>query len=333
MISSLPSSGSRGVKVIKATIGLTSNNASLIKDSQYFDAYEIQSQWSNFPIYDIPFSEDLDAYFEVQDLPGASPHISFEESKIVTIGDYTNLERQTLDRRYSLFGNQGLFFRYVLSVLERKHSIFNFHACSFYDESDHHVVLVCGGMGGGKSAVMLAIAERGLFRILSTEIAHASLSDEGIVFYRGSPRNNVRLGHLVEDFPGLINRLGLTLPEAKDIWGTKCQVSFQRFSASQEEIFNPKITIVLPRIEENVQRPRVESVSNRLKIARALHENITDKIRSLSAIYETIPVDSLDNDVLTRNRLDFVRRFLEKGNIVKIARIFASPHNCLEGWL
>jgi len=326
-------SAKRGVKILKASFGLTSNNAALINDPQYFEAYEIQSQWANFPVDDIPFRDGLDAYVEVYDLPGVSTHISFDESKIVAIGDFSDLERQSLDRRYSLFGNQGLFFRHALTVLERRHHIFNFHACSFYDEKEHHLILVCGGMGGGKSAVMLAVTETGLFKILSSEMVHASVSDDGIVFYRGSPRNNVRLGHLVEDFPKLVNKLGITLPEAKDVWGTKYQVSLEKFLATQTEILNPAITVVLPRIEENVERPRVDIISNRGKIVRTLHENITDKIRSLSTIYETIPVGSLDDVALTTSRLEFVKRFLEKGNIVKIASIFASPHNCLEGWL
>ena len=326
-------SAKRGVKILKATFGLTSNNAALINDPQYFEACEIQSQWANFPVADIPFRDGLDAYVEVYDLPGVPTHISFDESKIIAVGDFTSLERQSLDRRYSLFGNQGLFFRHVLTVLERKHHIFNFHACSFYDQKDNHLILVCGGRGGGKTAVMLAVTETGLFKILSSEMAHASASDDGIVFYRGSPRNNVRLGHLIEDFPNLVNKLAASLPEVKDIWGTKYQISLEKFLATQTEILNPTITIVLPRIEETVERPRVEVISNRARIARTLHENITDKVRSLSTIYETIPVDSLDDVALTSSRLKFVKRFLEKGNIVKIVRIFASPHNCLEGWL
>ncbi|NIM05143.1 MAG: hypothetical protein GTN65_05890, partial [Armatimonadetes bacterium] len=110
----------RAVRVCGATIGLASNNDSLITDPQYFDSMILQSLLTDFwRLESVPYDDGVDAEFWVHDVPGAL--LLFREERegrrLVLEGDFTRAEQACSDNRYSLFGNIGLLFKYFLVVL------------------------------------------------------------------------------------------------------------------------------------------------------------------------------------------------------------------------
>jgi hypothetical protein len=336
----------RGIEVAKANICLISNNSLLIYAPEYFEGVRhpsltggegwlICSQMANFQIRPIDYRSinRMDGCFYIFDYKGVKPSISIVEDGIIALGNWSKLEKETVDKRYTLLGNQGLLFRYVLTILEKKYNIYNFHACALYNEESNEMLLALGEKGSGKSALLLSALDKGLYDLFASEIVHVKITDEGIAFYKGSLRNNVRAGHLLYDFPGITEKLGLEFSELKDPWRTKVQISLKKYEAKPNVVVNPKINVILPRIEEYNKVCQFHYIKDMRIIKSLLMENLSDKIRSLALIYETVPVDSLDSPDLIRRRLAFVEKFMEEKSIIKVVSVFASPQNCLEGWI
>jgi len=334
-----------GIKVLSATVGLFSNNKNLITDPEYFggvphpaltrgQGWFIRSQEANLNIETIALKphRELDGSFCIFDYKGTPPSLDFGGDMVTAVGDWSALEEETLDRRYSLLGNQGVLFRYILTVLERK-GIFNFHACGLCDRETGMTYLVLGERGSGKSALLLAALDSGRYLAFGTEIVHAGIEAGDLVFYTGCLRNNVRVGHMLYDFPGLAEKIGVEFTEVEDPWRTKVQLDFGAFSIPQEKIVDPELVLVIPRIEEELSRPRIHraGINEHEKVKRTLLENLSDKIVSMVLAYERIPVGSLDRPRLLRNRKEFIDDLMETGRIVSIVDLFANPRNCLEG--
>jgi len=139
----------------------------------------------------------------------------------VARGNFLELEKEAKDSRFSLLGNEGLFFRFVLKIMESKFNIFSLHACSLFDEKTERFFIICGGAGSGKTAFISKGIEAGL-KIFSTEMTHFDLWSAGkLKFYKGSLLDNIRIANLKYDYPNIYERLELNLPEAEDEWGTK----------------------------------------------------------------------------------------------------------------
>ena len=334
-----------GLKVQKATIGLSSNNHELIQAPEYFggaphpavsegSGWLIRSQEANCEVervdYQVP--PGMDGYFTILDRPGEPPALTFGEELVTATGDWSALEASTLDRRYSLLGNQGVLFRYLLTVLERK-GVFNFHACGLQDRDTGTPYLILGERGSGKSALLLAALDSGRYHAFGTEIVHAGIEAGEMVFYRGCLRNNVRVGHLLHDFPRLAEKLGVGFGELEDPWGTKVQLDFNAYAAPEAVIPSRELVIVVPRIEEELSRAHLSPIpADRLPmLKRTLLENLSDKIISMALAYETVPVGSLDSPERLQKRKEFVDFVLEKGNIARAVNLFAGTKNCLEG--
>lgn len=335
----------RGIRVAKAEIGLISNNLSLITAPEYFEGsphpsvikgegWLIHSQWANFQVHTADYQPppNLDGYFYILDYKNVEPTISISEDKVVAIGNWSALEENTADKRYTLLGNQGLLFRFILTILERKHGIYNLHASALYNEESDELLIALGERGSGKSALMLSALDKGLFKLFATEILHVGMNSEGITFYKGTTRNNVRVGHLLYDFPGIAAKIGVKFAELQDPWGTKVQVNLKYYEAKPDILINPKVTLVIPRIEEYNEKCQYHFIKSKHTIKRILMENICDKIGSLTLLYETIPVN-LDDPILIKKRLAFIGKLVDKEIIERAVSIFASPRNCFEGWL
>jgi len=342
----ISSLATRAIRVIKAEVGLASNNRSLIHDPEYFEGaphpvmmagegYLIQGQWANFQLHPADYRPppSLDGYFTILDYGDAKPHVSISGDTVTAVGDWSKLEATTSDKRYSLLGNQGLLFRFILTLLERRHGVYNFHACALYHEDEDRMLVALGERGSGKSALMLAALDRGLFKLFGTEIVHVAVTDEGVTFYKGTLRNNARVGHLIYDFPRVADAIGVKFSKLEDPWGTKVQVNLERYGTKSDVIVDPEIIFVIPRIEEDSRVCRFGEIRERRRVVRPLLENLCDKITSLALIYENVPVGSLDDPYLMRRRLEFVEKLMSKGRNIRTLSLFASPHNCLEGWL
>ncbi len=334
----------RKLKIVKLKLALISNNHELIFSPEYFEGlkhpaviegegWHIRSMLANFKIEDFQSDLPIDGYFYIFDLSGISPTISVNKEKVFAVGEWSKLEAEALDKRYSLLGNQGLLFRYILTLLERKYGIYNLHACALYNEASNNLILALGERGSGKSALLLALLNEGRFKLFASEIVHIGLEDGKVKFYKGTLRNNVRVGHLLEDFPEIAENIGVKFGSLDDPWGTKIQLDFGMYGVEKDEIVDPKVTLILPRIEEYNKLSLAKEITDTRRIKRALVENLSDKINSLPLIYEKVPIGSLDDAHLLSNRVKFVDNLLKCWRLERALSLFASPKNCLEGWL
>jgi hypothetical protein len=318
------------VKIVEARIGIISNNEKLITEPRYFEGQVMESLLTNIhSIEPIPYGDGLDAYFIVVDDPHVEPQVEVSERLLFATGDFSRYERECSDNRYSLFGNLGLFFRYLLVTLEQCHGIYSFHASSMFSPSRETLLLVVGGAGAGKTVFLLKGLEDD-WQIFSTEMTHFKFTGEGYLFYMGSLYDNIRLGSLIYDFPQANRKLKIELPDVPDVWGHKIAIDMGHISAKPQYL-NPLVTVVEAKIESGREVPIVKTVTKKEKIAKLLFDNATEKIGYPFVFYDRIPVQTLDRPELAARRLKDMYRFVEKVNLNPVRSILAGAKNCMEG--
>ena len=106
-------------------------------------------------------------------------------------GPFLKLTQEASDLRFSLWGNQGFLYRYALYLLEKKHRIYNFHACALFHEKKDQMFVVIGGAGSGKTVYLLSGLIKGL-KLFSTETVHFRIEKNAVTWF---------LGSLVEYYP------------------------------------------------------------------------------------------------------------------------------------
>jgi hypothetical protein len=175
----------RAVKIGQARIGIVSNDEKLITEPRYFEGQILESLLTDIhSIQSIPYGDDLDAYFIAIDDSRVEPQVKITEKVLFATGDFSRYESERSDNRYSLFGNLGIFFKYLLVTLERHHQVYSFHASSMYSPSRNTLLLVVGGAGAGKTVFLLKGLEDD-WQIFSTEMTHFRFTDRGYEFYMG----------------------------------------------------------------------------------------------------------------------------------------------------
>jgi hypothetical protein len=123
-----------GIKILEVKIGIESNREELL--FQFPLKTEVKSLLTDFKdVESIPYSADLDGYISVEESM-EDPSFEFSGEKARFRGPFLKLTREASDLRFSLWGNQGFLYRYALYLLERKHRIYNFHACALYQEKE-----------------------------------------------------------------------------------------------------------------------------------------------------------------------------------------------------
>lgn len=320
----------RAVKIVEARIGIVSNNEKLITEPRYFEGQVMESLLTDIhSIEPIPYSNDLDAYFMAIDDPHLQPQVKVTEKVLTATGDFTRYEKECSDNRYSLFGNLGLFFKYLLVTLERYHNTYSFHASAMYSPRRDILLLVVGGAGAGKTCFLLKGLEDD-WEIFSTEMTHFKFTDEGYIFSMGSLYDNIRLGNLIYDFPRAKEKLKVDIPEVADVWGHKMAIDM-RHIAAQPRYLNPRVTLVDARVESGREKPIVKTVARKEKIVKLLFDNATEKFGSPVILYDVIPVESLDTPELMRRRLQAMNRFVEKVKLTPVKSVLAGAQNCMEG--
>jgi hypothetical protein len=320
----------RGVRICGATIGLASNNNSLITDSQYFQSMILQSLLTDFwRLEDAPYDADVDAEFWVEDTPGSPLSLCKEndDRRLVLRGDLSNAEATCSDRRYSLFGNLGLFFKYVLAVLERR-GVFSFHASAIYNEADNRLVMFVGPAGCGKTAFILSAIEKG-WKVLSVEMTHCEFRGDDLVVHKGALYDNIRVGNLTVDFPGAIEPLKIKIPQVTDTWGHKFAVDMNPVAVSADHLTNPEIWIVFPKVEMGRGDPETKPLALDRGLRRKLFDNLTEKIGSTLLLYDELPVQGFDSPEMSGARLVFAESFVSR---IRDARsVLTGPRNCMKG--
>ncbi|MDO9211046.1 MAG: hypothetical protein Q7V48_09925 [Deltaproteobacteria bacterium] len=321
----------RAVKIVEARIGLVSNNEKLITEARYFEGQVMESLLTDIhSIEPIPFSDDLDSCFVVIDDPNIQPQVKITEKVCTATGDFSRYEKECSDNRYSLFGNLGLFFKYLLVTLERYHQIYSFHASSMYSPSRDTLLLVVGGAGAGKTVFLLKGLEDD-WKIFSTEMTHFRFTDKGYEFYMGSLYDNIRLGNLIYDFPKANEKLQVEIPPGvTDVWGYKIAIDMRHIAASPH-YRNPRVTVVDARIESGRDTPIVKTVTRQEKIVKILFDNATEKLGPTLVFYDVIPVESFDTPELMRRRLEVMQRFVAEVKLNPVKSVLAGAKNCMEG--
>jgi hypothetical protein len=321
----------RAVQVLHARLGLVSNNGALIRSPEYFTARLQQSLLTDYhAIQEIPYTGDLDAEIFILDEKDAAPRLLLGEDRVVAVGDFTALEARTPDKRYTLFGNLGFLYRYIIYVLEKHHQTYTFHASAMLDDATGELWLIPGAAGAGKTCFLLAGLARD-FTVFSTEMTHVRLTDGGTRFFKGSLFDNVRVGNLTHDFPEAAARLGVTLPAVSDVWATKIALDLAPVQAARDILENPPLRIVHPKVESGRATALVTPIEPRERLVRLLFDSATEKHGQTVLLYECLPVPALDEPELARRRLEAIRALVKRAEIRSARATLCGPKNCLEG--
>ena len=238
----------RAIKISQLRLGLLSNSHALIHAREYFADQVQQSILTTYhKVEDIAW-DGLDVQWTILDEPAAPASIHVEGDRIVAVGDFTGLETRNPDRRYSLFGNLGFLYRYVIRGLEEFHETFTFHASAMVDEATGELWLIPGSAGAGKTVFLLSGLGRG-WTIFSTEMTHVRVTERGFEWFKGSLLDNIRVGNLLHDFPEATRRLGLHLPSVQEVWATKIAIDFAPAQTAADVLVNPPLRIIHPKVE------------------------------------------------------------------------------------
>jgi len=320
----------RALKCVDARLGIISNNGELIREQRYFNDTVMESILTNVHrLDDIPFEGERDADFIVVDDPQVEPRVEITEKACFCSGDFSKWEKTCADNRYSLFGNLGQFFRYMMATLERCHNIYSFHASSMYIPSNNTILLIVGGAGAGKTIYLLEAVMLG-WKILSTEMTHFRFTDKGYEVIKGALYDNIRVGNLVYDFPEVPKKLGIQIPQVEDVWGQKIALDLTPLQA-EDVYLNPRLQIVNAHIESHRPKADVSVMKKKDKVVWTLYQNASEKISPPWLMYEQVPVTGSDDPALAWKRLKTMRRLVDEVDMLPVKSVIAGAKNCLEG--
>ena len=324
-------SDTRGFRILGLTHGLASNNGRLIHNPVHFERGEIYTQITNWEVLEATeYVPGMDSYCYLLDDPNLPYEIENNGRELYIQGDLSRLEREGEDKRWSLLGNVGVWFRFALAVQEL-HGIFSLHASSIYKPEADELLVIVGKVGAGKTVYLLESLLRG-YQIFSTEMTYFQLTPEGIVFYRGALMDNIRVGCFLYDFPEAGALLGLSLPEVDHPWDAKISVSMHAATTERSSLVNPRISIIFPHIDSGIERAVVSDISSPRMLTRMLFESASEKIGSTMLMYEALPVVGFDTPTLAGARWEAVANLVAapQWDIKQARTILACPKSCLE---
>jgi len=273
----------------------------------------------------ISYKKGLDGYISVEDVEGDLTY-KFHDNGVIFKGPFSRLQKEASDPRHTLWGNQGFLYRYALYLLEKKHNIYNFHACALYQEDMDTLFVIIGGAGSGKTVYLLSGLEKGL-RLFSTETVHFRIVGNNIIWHMGSVVDNVRYGTLMYDFPRFLPQGDVPGPQS--IWQKKIAIDLSSFCAQKESIKNPQaIHILFPRVEKGFERPLWNPVKNTSKAEKILFDNITQKVAETTLLYDKLTILGLDETDLANARLRSVKELASHQTVTEISSVLSDPKNC-----
>jgi len=312
------------VKILKATIGIRSNQEELLPFLPF--GVEVESLLTDFRrVEQISYKKGLDGYISVEDVEGDLTY-KFHDNGVIFKGPFSRLQKEASDPRHTLWGNQGFLYRYALYLLEKKHNIYNFHACALYQEDMDTLFVIIGGAGSGKTVYLLSGLEKGL-KLFSTETVHFRIEGNNIIWHMGSVVDNVRYGTLMYDFPRFLPQGDVPGPQS--IWQKKIAIDLSSFCAQKEFIKNPQaIHILFPRVEKGFERPLWNPVKNTSKAEKILFDNITQKVAETTLLYDKLTILGLDETDLANARLRSVKELASHQTVTEISSVLSDPKNC-----
>ncbi len=323
----------RRIRIIEATFDLINNTPWLVDSEEYFGPLDVQSQLTDFyTVEDMPLDDTpADAQVLIMDVPGAPLEIRIDPRQLWIAGDITTLERAMIDRRYSIFGNTGLFFRYALATLERHHNIFSMHASAFYNPGRDELLVVGGGTGAGKSVYLFEGLERG-YQVFAAEMTFFKIMDNGgdIVFYKGALHDNVWTGSIKGEYAGVIrDKLGITSLDQRQSFLAKAVVDFTPVTTEYDTLQSPSVLMLLSRVEQDRQACTVTSFKDSLSAAGKVYEVASEKLQGGYVLYERYAAPSVDAPDLQAKRLAACQAFVKGHWMRDVRKVVAGPTNCM----
>ncbi len=312
------------VKILKASIGIESNSKDLLPSFPL--QIEVKSLLTDFmDVEQIPYSENLDGYISIHESDDP-PSYEFLGDRAIFKGPIHKLSHDASDLRFSLWGNQGFLYRYSLFLLEKKHRIYNFHACALTSQKKNHLYIVIGGAGSGKTVYLLSGLTKGL-RLFSTETVHFQINKSTISWFMGSLVDNVRLGTLMHNFPQFLRHIDTQ--ETEDEWQKKIALDLSSYKNDSEILTNPSaVTILFPRIEEGRKGFILMPITDRRKSAKALFDNITQKLSETVILYDRLSVLGFDEEKMAQNRLSTAGQLVQHKSVIQTASVLSNPEEC-----
>jgi hypothetical protein len=312
------------VKILKARIGIESNTEELLPSFPL--KIEVKSLLTDFrDVEQIPHSENLDGDISIQD-SGSELSFKLRGERATFQGPFLKLSHEASDLRFSLWGNQGFLYRFSLFLLEKKHDIFNLHACALYDTEKKHLYVVTGGAGSGKTVCLLSGLEKGL-KLFSTETVHFRIDKNTLSWFMGSLVDNVRLGTLMHHFPEFLHHIDTQ--DTEDEWQKKIALDLSAYRTDFEELTTPSaVTILFPRIEEGRESFLLTPVFDKRKATKSLFDNITQKLSETVVLYDRLPVLGLDEEKMARNRLSNATQLIQHKSVIQTASVLSNPKEC-----
>ncbi|MBN2408466.1 MAG: hypothetical protein JXE07_01915 [Candidatus Aminicenantes bacterium] len=313
-----------GVRILEATLAIRSNRKSLLPvlppplavSSLHTDFREVEK---------IPYPAGADGSIRIKDDPAVPPHFRIPGGKAVIEGPLISLARRASDLRFSLWGNLGLLYRLTLFLLEKKHGIYNLHACALYQPGAHRLFIIAGGAGSGKTVYLLTGLKRGL-GLFSTETVHFRKEGRHIRWFMGSLVDNVRMGMLRRHFPEFW-REGLTTPGEEE-WRKKCAVDLSSYRSKEDQLVDPETVILFPRIEEGARSFFVHPFLDERETAKSLFANISEKIAETVILYDRILMPGLDQAPLSEARWMACRELAKHRTTAFCGAVFSGLRGC-----
>jgi hypothetical protein len=317
------------VKILKATIRIQSNVEEMLPLLPF--GVKVESLLTDFSrVEQISPIAGLDGNISIEDAEGELTY-EWHDDGVTFRGPFSRLQKEASDPRYTLWGNQGFLYRYTLYLLEKNHSIYNFHACALYQEERDTLYVIIGGAGSGKSVYLLSGLEKGL-KLFSTETAHFRLDQGNIIWYMGSLVDNLRYGTLIHDFPRFLPT-GY-IPDPQSQWQKKVAIDLSIYRTQKDTINNPQaVHILFPRIEKGFERPVWNPVKNTKKVEKILFDNITQKMAETTLLYDKLTVLGLDETDLANARLRSVKEVAGHQTVIEISSVLSDPKSCWENVL
>ena len=201
-----------------------------------------------------------------------------------------------------------------------------------YVPEQNELMLVVGGAGAGKTVFLMEGLRRG-YQIFSTEMTHLEFRGGDVVLHKGSLVDNIRLGTFVYDFPDVAAQIGLELPEVANVWAHKLAVDLASVAPAVDELVNPRLSLLFPKIESGRETAVVADVPPGPKLVKLLFDNASEKIGGTALLYDRIPLPGTDAPDIAAKRLAGMNRLVHDhaALIVRAKDILAGTHNCMTG--
>jgi len=313
-----------GVRVLKAMVAITSNRKSLLPDLP--PPLEVRSLHTDFrEVERVPFPVEADGSIRVVENPAAIPTCRIAGTRAVIEGPLTALTRRASDPRLSLWGNLGFLYRFVLFLLEKRHHIYNLHACALYQPAGHRLFVIAGGPGSGKTVYLLSGLERGL-ALFSTETVHFRQEGRHFRWFMGSLVDNVRVGTLRHHFPKFL-RPDIEVPREEE-WREKRVIDLSSYRWREDSLVDPELFILFPRVEKGCQSFLMHPFSDYRETAKSLFANISEKLAETVILYDRIPLPGMDREQLAEARWTACQDLSRHRTAAFCGAVFSGPRHC-----